>query len=256
MSLLNEKELFLLEEIVRKNFSSKYKDSILGIFWSVLKPLLIMIILTIVFSTFFRNWVDNYPVYLLSGRILFDFFSNSVYMAMNSLSGNKNILQKTAAPKHIFIIGGIISEFLNFIITFVILLGVMAVTNTPFYLKIMPLAIIPIISAILLYTGLGLMLSIARVYYTDFQHLWGVITILVMYASAIFYPMDIIPEPYHSILILNPIFWIIDQFRCVIYQGIIPETGYMLNSLLISLIILVIGIIIFKKYEKKVAMKF
>lgn len=256
MNLINTNELFLLEEIVKRNFASKYKDSVLGVLWSVLRPLLIMIVLTIVFSTLFDKSIDNYPVYLLCGRCIYDFFTGSVGVAMNSISGNRNILQKTAAPKHIFVIGGIISEFINFLITILILLGVMLVTRSPFYLSIMPLSVIPIISALIMFTGLGLMLSILRVYYTDIQHLWGVLTMMLMYASAIFYPMDIIPEPYHSYLILNPIFWIIDQFRSLFYQGTIPSIHYMVNSLLLSTIILVIGIIIYKKYEKRVTMKF
>lgn len=256
MSLVNKNELFLLEEIIKRNFASKYKGSVLGIFWSVLRPLLIMIVLTIVFSTLFDKSVDNYPVYLLCGRCLYDFFTGSVGLAMNSISANKNILQKTAAPKHIFIIGSIISEFINFLITIVILLGVMAVTWSPFYWTIMPLAVIPVISALIMFTGLGFMLSILRVYYTDIQHLWGVVTMMLMYASAIFYPMSIIPEPYHQYLILNPIFWIIDQFRCFMYQGTIPSTLYVVNSLLLSTIILVFGIIVYKTFEKRVAMKF
>ena len=256
MILMNKNEQFLLEEIIKKNFSSKYKDSVLGIFWSVLRPLLIMIVLTIVFSTFFKSYVDNYPVYLLSGRCIYEFFVGSVGVAMNSISGNKNILQKTAAPKYIFVLGSIISEIINFIITLIILFAVMIVTHAPFNLAIMPFSIIPIASALIMFTGLGLILAILRAYYSDIQHLWGVITMIVMYASAIFYPMEIIPEPYHSYLILNPIFWIIDQFRCFIYQGTFPATINIINSLLLSSIVLVLGIIVFKKYEKRVSMKF
>ena len=256
MNLINRNELFLLEEIVKRNFASKYKGSVLGILWSVLRPLLIMIVLTVVFSTLFDKSIDNYPVYLLCGRCIYDFFTGSVGVAMNSISGNRNILQKTAAPKHIFILGSVLSEFINFIITVIILLGVMLVTRAPFYLSIMPLAVIPVISALILFTGVGFMLAIMRVYYTDIQHLWGVLTMMLMYASAIFYPMSIIPEPYHNILILNPIYWIIDQFRCLMYQGTIPSLHYIANSLLLSTIVLVIGIIIYKKYEKRVTMKF
>lgn len=256
MNLIKRNDLFLLEEIIKKNFSSKYKDSVLGIFWSVLRPLLVMIVLTIVFSTFFKSYVDNYPVYLLSGRCIYEFFLGSVGVAMNSISGNKNILQKTAAPKYVFVLGSIISEFINFIITLIILFVVMIVTHAPFNLTIMPFSIIPIFSALIMFTGLGLILSILRAYYSDIQHLWGVITMIVMYASAIFYPMEIIPEPYHSYLILNPIFWIINQFRCFIYLETFPQMINIINSLLLSSIILVLGIIVFKKYEKRVSMKF
>lgn len=256
MSLINKNDIFLLEVLVKRNFSSKYKDSILGILWSIIRPLLVMIILTIIFSTVFKGSIDNYPVYLLSGRCMFTFITGSIGVAMNSLYANKNILQKTSTPKYIFVISSIISEFLNFIITLILLILVMLITKTPFYLLIMPLSIIPIISALMLSTGISLILSIFSVYYTDIKHLWGVIVMTLMYASAIFYPMDIVPEPYRHYLLLNPVYWIIDQFRCLIYKGIIPSTSYILNSILLSAITLVFGIIIFKKFEKRVSMKF
>ena len=256
MNLLNKNELFLLEELVKKNFSSKYKDSTLGIFWSILKPLLIMIIFTIIFSTIFGRAINNFPVYFLSAKCIYDFFNGAVGLSLYSIKGNKAILQRTAAPKIIFVLGTIISEFLNFLISLILLIIIMIVTHATFYFSIMPLAIIPIISIFLMATGLGLILSIFCVYYTDIQHLWGVLSLILMYSAALFYPMDIVPEPFYSIMILNPLYWIIDQFRCIIYSGIIPNAIYMLNALMISLIILVLGIIVFKKYEKKVAMKF
>lgn len=256
MILFKKNELFLLEEVVRKNFASKYMDSVLGIFWSVLKPLLIMIVFTIIFSTLFNQKIDNFPVYFLTAKCIFDFFNGGVSAAMNSIKANQGILQRTSAPKHIFILGSVLSEFLNFIISLILLFVIMIVTHAQFYFLVMPIAIIPIISVFIMITGLGLMLSIICVYYTDVQHLWGVISLILMYASAIFYPMSIVPEPYYSYLILNPLYWIIDQFRSIIYSGIAPQTMYMLNSLLISLIIFTIGMIVFKKFEKRVTMRF
>lgn len=252
----NKYGFFLLEETVKKNFSAKYKDSFLGIIWSVLKPLLIMILLTIIFSTIFGNRIGNYPVYFLSGKCVYDFFTFATNLSMSTIRKNKNILTTTPAPKHIFVIGSIVSEFLNFIITLIILIFVMIVTNAPFYIETMIFSLIPIISLVMMITGIGLMLSVFSVYYTDVEHLWGVATLMGMYASAIFYPMDIIPEPYHQYMILNPIFWIIDQFRAFAINGVIPNGLYIINSLLLSAIILIMGIIIFKKLEKRVTMKF
>ena len=133
--------------------------------------------------------------------------------------------------------------------------GVMIVTYAEFYPTI-PLAIIPIFSLTIMTVGLGLMLSVICVYYTDIKHLWSVFALLLLYSSAIFYPMEIVPEPYHQVMILNPIFWIVDQFRCFVYTGTIPDILNIVNSLLLSTIILVLGIIVFKKYEKKVSMRF
>lgn len=256
MVLLKGNEKFLLEEIVKKNFASKYKDSVLGILWSVLQPLLVMTLLTIIFSTLFGRAIENYPVYYLSGRCIFTFFSFSTRVSLTSIKGNKQIFEKTAAPKYIFVLGGVLSELINFFISVLILFAVMLVTHTTFYFNTIPLAIITVFFEFLLILGVGLILSIICMYFTDIQHLWSVITMLIMYSSALFYPMEIIPEPYHQIMILNPIFWFVNQFRCFVMWGQLPSLLNVINSMLISLIVLIIGIIIFKKYEQKVTLKY
>ena len=255
MSFLKKNEIFLLEEIVKKNFSSKYKDSYLGIIWTILSPLLMMILFTIIFSTLFSRNIDNYEVYFLCGWCLFHFFTSAISASMNAIRGNKNILQKTPAPKYIFVIGAIISELINYLIMLILLMIIMLITHAQFYLPAMLFAIIPIISLVIMITGLGLMLSIACVYYTDIQHLWTIISLMLMYASAIFYPMEIIPIEYRQYLVLNPLYWIIDQFRCFVYSGTCPQLLQIANSLLISCIIFIIGLIVFKKYSYKVTMK-
>lgn len=252
---INTNKLFLLEEIVKQNFASKYKGSILGIFWSFLKPLLIMILLTIIFSSIFSGSIVNYPVYVLSGKCIYDFFSAGVSASMTSLKRNQNILKRTSAPKYIFIVGCVLSEFINFLITLIILFGVMVATNTTFSL-LMILSVIPVFSIAIMITGIGLVLSILCIHYTDIEHLWSVVVLALMYSSAIFYPMSIIPEPYHSYILLNPFYWAIEQFRDLIYLGIIPNILNIINLILLSIIVLIFGIIIFKKYEKKITKSF
>ena len=256
MSLIKKKDMFLLEEIVKKNFTSKYKDSVLGIFWTILSPLLMMGLFTIIFSTLFSGTIDNFALYFLCGWCIYMFFNYSITSSMNALKGNKTILQRTPAPKYIFILGSVISEFLNFLIMIILLVGVMIVTHATFYWSMLPMVIFPILSLVLMLIGLGLILSIVCVYYTDIQHLWMVLSMMFMYGSGIFYPITIIPEPYRSILILNPLYWAIDQFRCVVYYGIVPQWGFIVNFLLLSLIILVMGIIIFIKFEEKIVIRF
>ena len=256
MSSIKKNDIFLLEEIVKKNFSSKYKDSVLGVMWTILSPLLMMALFTIVFSTLFSRNIDNYAVYFLCGWCLFTFFSSSISVSMDALRGNKSILQRTPAPKYIFVLGGVLSEFLNFLITLILLLIIMFITHAPFHFPILFCSIIPVILLFVMIVGLGLMLSIACVYYTDIKHLWSVISMMFMYASAIFYPIDIIPEPFRGYMMLNPLYWVIDQFRCFIYRGIVPNGINLINFLLLSLIILICGIIVFKKYGDKVVTKF
>ena len=256
MSIVNDNTLFLLEEIIKKNFAAKYKGSVLGILWSVLKPLLVMILLTIIFSTLFGHKIENYPVYFLSGKCIFDFFTASTNVSMRSLKGNVSILKRTAAPKFVFTVGGIISEFINFIISLILLVGVMIVTKAPFYPTTSVIAIIPVFSLIMMVTGIGLILAVLCVYFSDIEHLWVVVTLMLMYACALFYPMEIIPEPYHQYMILNPLFWVINQFRILVVWGSMPSRLNMINLVILSAIIFVLGIIVFKKYEKKLALKF
>ena len=256
MSSIKKNDIFLLEEIVKKNFSSKYKDSVLGVLWTILSPLLMMALFTIIFSTIFGRNIENFPVYFLCGWCLFQFFNASISSSMNALKGNKSILQRTPAPKYIFVLGGILSEFLNYLIMLILLVIIMFITHATFHFPIIFCSIIPVILLFIMIVGLGLMLSIACVYYTDIKHLWKVISMMFMYASAIFYPMSIIPEPFRGYMMLNPLYWVIDQFRCFVYQGIVPNAINLVNLLLLSLIILIFGIIVFKKYEDKVVTKF
>lgn len=255
MRLIKKNEMFLLVELVKKNFSSKYKDSVLGLFWTILSPLLMLVLFTIVFSTIFSRNIENYQVYFLCGWCTYQFFSSAINVALNSLKGNKGILKRTPAPKYVFTLASIISEFLNYVIMLMLLIVIMIFTGAPFYPTII-FSFIPIISLLIMITGLGLILAVACVYYTDVQHLWRIISMMLMYASAIFYPMEIVPEPYRHYLMLNPLFWIIDQLRYFIYRGTFPQLSNMFNSILLSLIILVLGIIVFKLYEYKVSMRF
>lgn len=255
MNLIKKNELFLLEEIVRKNFASKYKDSVIGILWSILKPLLVMIVLTIIFSTLFTGIVENYPVYLLSGKCILDFFNGAISLGMIAIKGNKGIIQRTPVPKYIFILGAILSEFITFIITLILLIGVMIVTHNPFYFTMIPLSIIPIAFLLIMITGISFILAVLCVYYTDVKHLWDVFTLILMYASAIFYPMEIIPIFFRQYLTLNPVYWIIDQFRDFMIYGNMHDPVNLINTFILSMIFLVIGIIIYKKFEKVLIMR-
>lgn len=256
MNILNKNHLFLLHELVKKNFSSKYKDSSLGILWSLLRPLLIMMVFTIVFSTVFGRSIQNYPVYYLVGRTVLDFFNGSITSSMNALRGNRNILMLTDAPKYIFVLATVISEFLNYLISLILVVGVMIATHAPFYFNTIPYMIIPVISLIMMTCGFCLIVSIIAVYYSDIIHLWGVVSLLILYTSAIFYPMDILAEPYRSYAILSPVFWIIDQVRDYVYLGRMHSLLNTVDSLLLSAIILVLGIIVFQAYKDKVSKRF
>lgn len=250
----NTSEHFLLKQLIKKNFTAKYKDSILGILWSFINPLLTMLLLTAIFSTIFSGNIANYPVYFLAGRCLFDFFSAGTKIAMNSIKGNSGILKRIYVPRYIFAFGGICSEFINFIISLIILVAVMYLTGLHLTL-ISVLAIVPMIILFVMVVGIGLILSIVCTYFRDIEYLYNIFTILLMYASALFYPAEIIPEALRQYLYLNPVYLLIDQFRDIIMYNTLPNIMSVINTSLFALIVLVAGVIIFTKYQRKITLE-
>lgn len=244
---------FLLKQIIKRNFSSKYKDSVLGIFWSFLNPLLTMIALTIIFGTLFNKKIENYPVFFLCGRCMYDYFKSGTKIAMNSLKSNKSILEKIYVPRYVFAIGGIFSELINYSITFIILILVMIATSAPFH----PLSIaivIPIFILTILIIGAGLILAIGASFFTDIKYLYDVFSMILMYASAIFYPIDVIPQPFRQIMELNPIYVCIAQVRELVLNGTMPPLSSFLYTSAFAVAFFIIGILLFRKYEKKIIM--
>lgn len=244
-------EYFLLKQLVKKNFSAKYKDSVLGILWSFLNPLLTMIALTIIFGALFNRSIENYPVFFLIGRCMYDYFKSGSKIAMNSLKSNKGILERIHVPKYIFAFGGVTSEFINYLITLIILVVVMIATSAPFYLLSL-CSIIPIISITGITLGAGLILAIGASYFTDIKYLYNVFTMILMYASAIFYPIDVVSMPFRKYMELNPIYACIAQMRQMVLTGTMPPVTSLLYTLVWAVVLIIVGVLIFKRYQKKI----
>lgn len=244
------KYTFLLRELIKKDVSGKYKDSTLGLLWSFLNPLLTMIVLTMVFSFIFGRTIKNFPVYLLCGKLLFDLFANGTKGAMNSIKGNASIIKKIYVPKYMFSIGVICSEFINFLISIIVLIAVMIVTRAPFYLALV-YSPIPIFFLLVLVFGVGLILATAATFFTDIKYLYGVLLTLLGYMTPIFYPISIIPEQFMFIFKLNPLYAAVTAFRDIVLNGTFPATGTLLYLIVTSVLSLVIGLFVFKRYQNK-----
>ncbi|AMD18273.1 ABC transporter [Methanobrevibacter sp. YE315] len=245
---------FLLKQLVKRDLTSKYKDSVLGILWSFFNPLLIMLVFTAIFSMLFGRQIENYPVYFLSGRLIYDFYNAGTKGAMRSIKRNAALLKKIYVPKHMFSISAICYEFVNFLISFVILFGVMLITGAKFHPTII-FAIIPIMFLVCLIFGIGLILAVCNTYFSDIGHLYNVFTLVLMYASALFYPMEIVPALVQKIFTLNPVYSAITCFReCVVY-GITPNLSTLSYLAAFSLTVLGIGILLFNIYDKKLALE-
>lgn len=189
------KYTFLLTELIKRDISGKYKDSTLGLFWSFLNPLLSMIVLTMVFSLIFANTIENFPVYLLSGKLVFDLFANATTGAMDSIKANSEIIKKIYVPKYMFAVGIVCSEFINFLISLVVLVAVMIFTGAPFHFALI-YSPIPLFFLLVLTMGVGLILATATTFFTDIKYLYGVLVMLLSFMTPLFYPIDIIPQQF------------------------------------------------------------
>lgn len=238
----------LLFQLVRRDFFAKYKRSVLGILWSILNPLLTMLVLTIVFSFLFRFDIENFPVYLLSGQIIFTLFSEITNLCMGSVTGAAALMKKVSVPKYIFPLSRALSSLVNFFFSFLALILVMLITRAPFYPQ-MVLAPIAVFYTFVFSTGIGLILSAAVVFFRDITYLYGIFLTAVTYFTPLFYPISIIPDNFRWIISLNPLYHFVEYFRtCTIYGGV-PSLWQNLVCALLAILSLGIGLAVF--YRKQ-----
>ena len=161
----------LLSELVSRDIKTKYRRSVLGVLWTLLNPLLMMIVLSIVFSQLFgRFGVENYPIYLLSGQVIFNFFSESTSMSMSSIINNAPLLKKVYIPKYMFVLSRTISSAINLFASFAALIIVMFVMRVELHYTVV-LTVFPIVALVKLSVGVGLMLASLAVKFRDIVHL-------------------------------------------------------------------------------------
>lgn len=241
---------FLLYELIKRDIQSKYKESVLGLFWSFLNPLLQCIALTIVFSTLFGRSIPNYPVYLLSGKLLFDLFANSTSGAMESIRSNRQIIKKIYVPRYMFPLGIVSSEFVNYLISLIVLVLVMIVTKAPFYFSLVYL-VIPVILLFIFSIGVGLILATLTTFFTDVKYLWGVVTMLLSFLTPLFYPISIIPKKYLIFFYSSPLYAAVSSCRDCILYNTFPQLNLLLYLFVSAFVVLFVGIGIFYKYQDK-----
>lgn len=253
----------LLMELTRKNVKLKYRNSWLGIFWSFLQPLLNMAVLSVVFSGIFGRsdkYVICYPVFLFTGRLLFDFFTSSTKQAMTSFRRNSAIIKKVYVPKYMYPLSSIFSNFVTFAITMLCLICVWIffkltgisnghALNLTWYAL---LFFVPMIILLVFSTGVGLILSVLSVYFRDIEYIWDVVTRLLFYMVPIIYPLKKITSDWIVVIIkINPLYSMIELFRqCVLY-GYMMSGKLLLYSTVISVFTLLVGILIFNKASDK-----
>ena len=238
----------LLKELVLRDLKIKYRRSVLGYLWSLLNPLLMMCILSIVFSYVFRFDIPNYPLYLIIGQVMFGFVSESTTAAMYSVIGNASLLKKVYLPKGIFPLARVISSFVTMLFSMVAIFIVMIVTQVPLRATLLLLPI-PMFFVFIFSLGVGFMISSVTVYLRDMFHLYTVFTTAWSFLTPIFYHISIVPDEFKWILFWNPLYYILEYFRSIILYDTVPSFEETMICFLVSAGSLLLGSAVFKKLQ-------
>jgi len=226
----------------------RYKNSVLGFFWSFLEPLLMLGVFYVVFTSIFKNQVENYPLYLLSGLVIWYMFSRGTSMGMNSMIGRGGMLQKIYFRREILVISSVLTSFLMMLFElgvffiFMIIFGVIPNAS----IIVFPLVLI---NLFFLTLGISFILGPLNVYLKDIQYIWNIVLTAGFFVVPLFYKMDVLPENVIEILKINPLVGIFDLSRAMLINTEMPNSGEILSMVGITLIVLVAGYLVFKKLD-------
>ncbi len=240
----------LLLEFVKKGVRLKYRNSVLGVIWSLFEPLLSILVYVMVFGTIFNHRDLNFALYVSSGRLLYSFFSEGTKSSCSSVRANAEILRKVSVPQIVFPLSEILWHYVIFLISLVVLVPFFILTGlsvTPRLLWMFPALVLLLV----LTTGFGLILCCCNVFFRDIEYIWRVVLTLIMYSSAIFYYPDVILRSDMAFLLkFNPVYGVIALFRCGIFGS--EVTAWMLcYSAFVSAAVLIVGILMFRKFQRR-----
>lgn len=238
----------LLYNLVSRDIKVRYRKSFLGMLWTVLNPLLMMIVMTIVFSTLFKSTIDNFPVYFLAGNLIFTLNSEITNNCTYAIIGNASLLKKVYIPKYLFPLSKAGSALVNLMFSLIAMFLVMIILRVSFLPTLLMLPI-PIAYAFIFSLGLGLLLSAVTVYFRDIAYFYSILLLAWNYFTPVFYPVEILPDFARKLMQLNPLYHYIDYMRNLILHGVVPGITENFVCLLMSIMMLVIGVCVF--YRKQ-----
>ncbi len=244
------KHWFLFQELVKRDFKQKYKGTVMGMAWSVVSPLLTLLVLNMVFGHLFGKGDRLYPIYLFAGTILFGFFKEATKGGMTALTGNASIFTKVNVPKYLFLMSKNVSAVINFGLTLVLFFIFVAIYQIPFTWKFLTI-VYPVTYLIFFNIGVGLILSAMYIFFRDTKYLYDVFTLLLHYCSAIFYKVERYPEEWQILFLFNPVYLPIKYVRLVVLDNTIPSLQFHLLMLGWVLVMLAIGGYIYKRNNHK-----
>ena len=241
---------FLFEELVKRDFKKKYKRTVLGMGWSILSPLLQLLVMALVFTRFFGRNTPHYIIFIFCGNLVFTFFLEATNGGMQTIIGNASIFTKVNVPKYLFLLSRNIQSLINFGLILVVFFVFVAFDGLPFTWKFICL-LYPIGCLILFNIGIGMVLSALFVFFRDTQYLYDVFTRLLMYMSAVFYNIDSYSPMAQNLFLLNPMYLFIRYFRKIVIEATVPSIWFHLLMAADTVIALGLGCWIYKKYNTK-----
>ena len=240
----------LLWNLVRRDLTIRYKRSVIGFFWTMLNPLLLMIILTVVFSTIFRfEGIKNYPTYFLSCYLVFGFFGQTTNQSMGSLAWNGSLMKRVRVPKSIFAVSTTLSGLVNLMLAYIPLFIIMLATGAPICITVLYLPVAFLLIGMFT-LGVSLLLSAVAVYFEDVQHMWQVATVGLMYMTPIIYPIGIVPMKWLWVIRANPLTHLFKLARDPVYGCTLPGQHVIVASVVAAVISLVLGWVVFHRLAR------
>ncbi len=242
---------FTITSLVSKDFKLKYRRSMLGVLWSVLNPLLMMCVLAAVFTNVLKfGDVENFPMYLILGNVLFALMADSTSGAMTSILESAPLIKKIRISKMIFPLEKVLFQLVNFAISLIAVVIVMVFFRIPPTLCLLALPVL-LVYMLLFCAGLGMLLGALAVFFRDVCHLWSVVITAWTYATPLFYPISLLPDWMQQAEVFNPMYHYVTYFRDIAMYGQWPGIKENLVCLGIALLSFAIGFFVFKRSEKK-----
>ena len=231
---------FLLIELIKRDFIKKYKRTSFGILWSALSPLLLLVTMDLIFGTFFGRNMPHYTIYLFSGLLLFRYFSSVTTAAMKVLYNSAPIYSKVPVPKTYFVISHGAANLIDFLVSLLVYFLFVAIDGISFRLNFVML-IYPIVCLFFINLGIGLFLSTLYIFFRDISYIWPVICRIIMYSSAIFYDISILPGIFRRLLPCSPLYMCVDYFRQLVIHATVPSVEYHLILAGASILCMLLG---------------
>ncbi len=241
---------FLFEELVKRDFKRRYARTTLGMAWSILNPLLQLLVMRLVFTHFFGRGTPHYTTFLFSGMVIFNYFSESTNEGMTSIVDNSAIFTKINVPKYLFLFAKSIQSTINFLLILVVFFIFCLFDHVTFTWKFL-LLLYPIILIVFFNIGTSLVLSAIYVFFRDMRYFWSVFLMLLQYVSAIFYQIDTFSDSIQKVFYINPVYLYIRYFRKIVIEAEIPSLAFHVLMLAEAIFIFITGILVYRKYNLK-----